>query len=139
MQGPPGQKTTQRYVSRSTCKAERLPRGALSYLPDKSIVIKVKQCGCRDHAGKDPFHCVHPQMGIEKTERAVGKDQAYIEAYKRAATSKHEAHESADVAVLFDAVPVVDPDKREVLHVVENLKQRNADENVRDEIIAIPP
>ena len=33
--------------------------------------------GC-DHAGEQASHHVHSKKGIEITDRAVGKDQAYI-------------------------------------------------------------
>src|ERR1044072_3168456 len=78
-------------------------------------------------------------MRIEITDRAISKDQANIEAHQRAAPSEHEAHESADVAILLHPIPVVDPDKREVLHVMENFKQRNADQDICDKVIAVPP
>src|SRR5262249_1746286 len=62
-----------------------------------------------------------------------------IEPDERAASSKHETHESADVAVLLHPVSVVDPDKREVLHVVKDFEQRNTYKNIGDEVIAVPP
>src|SRR5207247_10863485 len=37
------------------------------------------------------------------------------------------------------AVAIVDPDQREVLHVVENFEQRNANKNVCHQIVAVPP
>ena len=99
----------------------------------------MKQRGSGDHAGEDAFNGIYSEMGIEITERAISKDQPDIKPDERAAPSKDKAHESANVAILFHSIAVVDPDEREVLHVVEDFEQRDADKNVRDEVIAVPP
>ncbi len=99
----------------------------------------MEQRGRGDHTGEDAFNGLYPEMGIEITERAIGKDQPDIKPNERTAPSKDEAHESTDVTVLLHSIAVVDPDKREVLHVVEDFEQRNTYKNVRDEIIAVPP
>ena len=78
-------------------------------------------------------------MRVEIRKRAVGENQADIEPNQRAAPPKYKAHEAADVAVLLHTIAVVNPDQREVLHVVKNFEQRNAHQNVRDQIIAVPP
>src|SRR4029079_5463015 len=62
-----------------------------------------------------------------------------IKANQRAAPTEHESHEPANVAVFLDAVAIVDPDQRQVLHVVKHFEQRNPNEDVRDKIIAVPP
>ena len=41
--------------------------------------------------------------------------------------------------VFLNPIAVVDPDQREVLHVVKNFEQRNSDENVCYEVIALRP
>src|ERR1700724_1540076 len=78
-------------------------------------------------------------MRINVRDRAIGEDQTDVESNERAAPAIHEAHKAADVAVFLDAVAIVDPDKRKVLHVMKNFEQRNADQNCRDQIIAVPP
>jgi len=40
----------------------------------------MKQRRRSDDAGEDAFNGLYPEMGIEITERAVGKDQTDIEA-----------------------------------------------------------
>src|SRR5215470_1543084 len=129
MQGPTWEKTAQRHVGRPTGKPKRLTRGALSHFPDKSVVVKMEQRGRRNRAGEDAFNRVYSKMRIEITERAIGKYQPHIKPDERAAPSKHEAHESTNITVFFHAIAIVDPDKREVLHVVEDFEQRDADEN----------
>src|SRR5580704_12578179 len=99
----------------------------------------MEQRGSRHNSGEDAFNSVYSEMGIEITERAISKDQTDIEADERAAPAKDKAHESANVAILFHTIAVVDPDEREVLHVMKNLEQRDADKNIRNEIIAVPP
>src|SRR5450759_3029246 len=136
---PTGQNATQRHISCSTAKTQRLARRTLPNFPDKSIVIKMEQCGSGDYAGENTLNDVDSEMRIEIRKRAIGENEADIESDQRAAPSKHKAHESADVAVFLDAVAIIDPHEREVLHVVENFEQRNADQNVRDQIIAVPP
>src|SRR5207248_9145425 len=78
-------------------------------------------------------------MGIEISERAVGKNEAEIESNKRTTATENEAHESADVLILFDAVAIINPDQRKVLHVVKDFEQRDPDEKVRNEVVAVPP
>jgi len=82
------------------------------------------------HPGENPFDGLHPEMRIDEGNRAVGKDEADIKADQRAAPSEHESHKSPNVAVFLDAVAIVDPDERQVLHVVKNFEQRNPDEDV---------
>ena len=92
-----------------------------------------------NNAGKNALDCVDLQLRIKIGERAVGKNQAEIKTDERAAASKNKTHKSADILVFFDPVAVVNPNQREVLHVVKNLKQRNTDEQIGDAVIAIPP
>src|SRR6266404_2609304 len=122
MQRPAREKTAQRYIGGSAGEPKGLARGAFPYFPDKSIVIKMEQRGSGDHAGENAFDGVYSEMRIKIRERAIGENQADVEPQQRSAPSKHEAHESADVAVFLHAVAIVDPDEREVLHVVEHFE-----------------
>ena len=99
----------------------------------------MEQCGSSDHAGENAFHSVHADMRIDVRHWAIGEDQPDIQPDQWAAPSKNETHEPADVAVFLDAIAIVDPDEREVLHVVENFEQRNANKNVCHEVVAVPP
>src|SRR5438128_1464516 len=139
MYGPAREKTAQRHIGRPTGKPERLTGGAFANFPDKSVVIKMKQRGRRDYTSEDAFDRFYSEMGIEISKRAVGENQADVQSDERAASSKNKAHESADSAVFLHAVAIVDPDEREILHVVENFEERNANKNVRDAVIAVPP
>jgi hypothetical protein len=38
----------------------------------------MEKCGSCDHAGKNTFNRIYPEMGIEIAQRAVGKDKPYI-------------------------------------------------------------
>src|ERR1051325_10042469 len=91
------------------------------------------------YAGENAFDHVHSDMRIDEGHRAVGEDEADIEANQRAASSEHEPHEPADVAVFLDAVAIVDPHERQILYVMKHLEQGDSDEDVRDEIVAVPP
>ena len=99
----------------------------------------MQQRGSSHHAGKDALNSVHADMRIDVRYGAIGQNEAYVESHKRTAPSKHETHESADVAVFLNPIAVIDPHKRQVLHVVKNFEQGNSNENVRYEIIAVPP
>src|SRR5437899_5254992 len=139
MYGPAREKPAQRHIGRSTGKSKRLTGGAFANFPDKSVVIKMKQRGSGDYASEDAFDRVYSQMGIEIRKRAVGENQADVQSNQRTAPSENEAHEPTDIAVFLHAVAIVDPDEREILHVVENFEERNANKNVRDAVIAVPP
>src|SRR6266576_5811441 len=138
MQSPAWEKAAQRYIGGSAGESKGLARGALANFQDKSIVIEMQQRGGGDYAGENAFDGVYSEMRIKIRERTIGENQAEVEPHQRAAPSKHEAHESADVAVFLHAVAIVDPDEREVLHVVENFEQRNANKNVCHQIVAVP-
>ena len=92
-----------------------------------------------DDAGEDAFDCVDLELGVKIGKRAVGKNQTEIKTNKRAAASKHKTHKSADAFVFLDPVAIINPNQREVLHIVENLKQGDANEQIGNSIIAIPP
>ncbi|PYJ77069.1 MAG: hypothetical protein DME69_11715 [Verrucomicrobia bacterium] len=99
----------------------------------------MKQRGCGDYASEDAFDRFDPEMGIEISKRAVSENQADVQSDERAASSENKTHEPTDIAVLLHAVAIVDPDEREILHVVEDFEERNANKNVRDAVIAVPP
>ena len=61
-------------------------------------------------------------MRIDVRDRAVGQNEAHIKSDQRTAPSEHESHEPANVAVFLDTIAVIDPNERQVLHVVENFK-----------------
>ena len=66
----------------------------------------------------------------KKRERAIGEDEADVDADQGTAAAKNKPHEAAHRPVLFHTVAIVDPDERKVLHVVENFEERNPGENV---------
>src|SRR2546423_9840137 len=78
-------------------------------------------------------------MMIEITNRAVGKNETHIEPNKRTTAPKHETHETADRTVFLDAVPIINPDDRQVLRIVKDLEQCDAGKNVRDAVVTVPP
>src|SRR5215510_1870746 len=127
---PARKHTAERYISSSTSEPERLARGTLANFPDKSVVVKMQQCGSGHHAGKDAFDRVDPEMRIDEGKRAVGENESDIKSNQRSAPSEDEPHKSANVPVFLDTVAIVNPDERQVLHVVENFEQRDPDENV---------
>ena len=90
-------------------------------------------------AGKNAFDGVDLQLRVKVGERAVGKYQTEIKTDERPAASKNKTHKSADAFVFLDPVAIVNPNQGEVLHVVENLKQRDANEQIRNYVITIPP
>src|SRR5437867_11525451 len=99
----------------------------------------MEQPRSRDDAGKQARQIFYSHVRIEITDRAVGKNQPDIKPDQRPAPAKNKTHESADGAVFLDAVPVVNPNDREVLHVVKNFEERDAGENIGDAVVAIPP
>src|SRR5438067_9687853 len=124
---------------RSPGQSQRLPGGTFAHLPNKTVVIEMEQGRSGDDAGEDAFDCVDLELGVKIGKRAVGKNQTEIKTNKRAAASKHKTHKSADAFVFLDPVAIINPNQREVLHIVENLKQGDANEQIGNSIIAIPP
>ena len=82
----------------------------------------MQQRGSGYYAREDPFDRVHSDMRIDVRNRAVGQNEAHIKSDQRTAPSEHESHEPANVAVFLDTIAVIDPNERQVLHVVENFK-----------------
>src|SRR5256885_9619099 len=78
-------------------------------------------------------------MRIEVGDRAIGENQTKIKPDKGAAATKNKTHKSADAFVFFDPIAIVNPNQREVLHVVKDFEKGDADEKIGDAVIAIPP
>src|SRR5438309_2751995 len=114
-------------------------RRAVAYFPDESVVIKMKKTRCRHYAGEHTLHRLDFETGIEISEGTVGKNKPDVQPNQRTASSKNKTHEAADRAVLFHTAAIVNPDEREVLHIVKNLEQRDPRQNVGDGVIAVPP
>src|SRR5215471_5469888 len=66
---PPRKHASQRHISGSTGKAERLPRRAFPNLPNESVVIKMQQRGSSDYAGENAFDGIHSDMRINEGNR----------------------------------------------------------------------
>src|SRR5438093_3780219 len=111
--------TAERYVGGSSGEPERLTSRTLANFPDKSVVIKMQERGSGDHTRQDAFNRVDSEMRINEGERAIGENEANVKANQRSAPSEDEPHEPANIAVFLDAVAVVNPNERQVLHVVE--------------------
>ena len=114
-------------------------RRAVAYFPDESVVIKMKKTRCRNHTGEHTLHRLDFEAGIEIREGTVGKNKPDVQPNQRTAPAENEAHEAADRAIFFNATAIVNPDQREILHIVKNLEQRDPGQNVGDAVIAIPP
>src|SRR2546430_5379171 len=69
----------------------------------------------------------------------VRKDKANKETNQRAAAPKQKMHEPANRAVGLDPFAIINPNQREILDVVKDFEQRNADQNARHDVIAVPP
>ena len=54
---------------------------------------------------------VYSDKVAQVTKRAVSENETDIQTDERAAAPKHETHETADVAILFHAVAIVDPNE----------------------------
>src|SRR6266550_4779395 len=139
MQHPAGNESSLRCCVRSSGEPERLAGGAFANFPDESVVIKMEQRRGSNHASQDALDRFYSEMGIEISKRSIGKNQTDVESDERAAPPEHKAHESTDVAVFLHTVAIVDPDEREVLHIVEDFEERDANKNVGDAVIAVPP
>src|SRR5438105_10963587 len=79
------------------------------------------------------------QMRLVITMRTISEEQPDIKTHQGAATAEHESHETADGSVALDSLAIVNPDQRQVLHVVKHFKQRDAHEHAGHDVIAIPP
>src|SRR6266487_4385472 len=114
-------------------------RGAFAYFPDESVVIKMKKTRRRYYAGEHTLHRLDFETGIEIPEGTIGKNKPDVQPNQRTAPAKDKAHEAADRAVLFHTAAIVNPDEREVLHIVKTPAYRDPRQNVVDGVIAVPP
>jgi hypothetical protein len=76
---------------------------------------------------------------LRETKRSIRHYQADINADERPTPPENEAHKSTDARVALDPGPIIDPDNREVLHIMKHLEKRDAHEDVLDAVIAVPP
>src|SRR5256714_2106599 len=119
--------------------AENGSRLSFTNFPKESVEIKMEKSRCGDDANENMFDGLNGDTGRRQGDRAVGQNQADIDTDERAATPENETHEPADALIAFHPGAIVDPDNREILHVVENFKERNPDEDVLHAVIAVPP
>src|SRR5207244_11199773 len=68
-----------------------------------------------------------------------GEDQAHVKTDHRATAPEHETHKPADRTICLNPFAIIDPNQREVLDIVKYFEQRNADENARHDVVAVPP
>src|SRR5437870_13713919 len=101
--------------------------------------MKTKKTRCSHHAGEHALDRFDLKTGIEIGQRTIGKNQPNVETDQRTASSKNKAHKTADGTVLFDAAAIVNPDQREVLHIMIDFEESDACQNVSDAVIAVPP
>ena len=139
VQSPTWQKTTQRNICCTTGDTQRLPRRLLANFPNESVVVEMEECRCSHDAGKNIFNGVDADIRFGQTQPTVGEHQPYVHSHKRATAPKHKAHEPTDRAVALDSFPIINPDERKVLHIMKYLEQRNANQNARHDLIAVPP
>src|SRR2546423_9128552 len=140
MPDPPGPTARCRQSSYpASVDAEHRSRLSFTDFPNESVVIKMEQSRCGDDANENMFDGLNGDTGRRQGDRAVGQNQADIYTDERAATPENETHEPADALIAFDSGAIIDPDNREILHVVENFKERNPDEDVLHAVIAVPP
>src|SRR5947209_2534036 len=99
----------------------------------------MQERGSGYHTGKYAFHDVDPDTRLEIAERPVGKDQADVNSNQRATAPEHETHKPADRAVCLNPFTIINPNQREVLHIVKYFEQRNANENAGHDVVAVPP
>src|SRR5438477_4523472 len=78
-------------------------------------------------------------MVIEITNRAVSENKTDIKPNQRTTPAKYKPHEPTDGTVFFQPVAIVNPNQRQVLHVVKHFEQRNPGKNIRHAIVTVPP
>src|SRR5437016_1292468 len=78
-------------------------------------------------------------MVIEVTNRAVSENKTDIKPNQGTAPAKYEPHEPTDGTVFLDTVAIVNPNQRQVLHVVKHFEECDSGENIRDAVVAVPP
>src|SRR4029453_11489062 len=126
-------------IGSATSHPKGLARPFLANLPNKTVIIKMEQTGRSDDSGEHARDRVHAEIGIQITDRAVSEHESNVQPHQPSAAAKDETHEAADRTIFLHAVAIVNPNDREVLHVVKNFEERDTGENVGDAVIAIPP
>ena len=91
------------------------------------------------HTSENAFDYIDSDTRLVITQCPVGKDQAHVKTDQRATASEDETHKPADRAVCLNPFAIINPNQREVLDVVKYFEQRNADENARHDVVAVPP
>src|SRR6516162_6633503 len=100
-------------------------RAPFTHFPDETVVVKMEHSGGGYDSGQDPLHCINfDETGIDEGKRTVGKDQANIKADERPAAAENETHEATDRSIFLNPTAIVNPDNREVLHIVKHLEER---------------
>ena len=99
----------------------------------------MQQCRRGHHPGEDTFNDIDANIRLGQTQSTIGEHQAYINADQRATAPEHETHKPADGSVALDAFTIINPNEREVLHIVEHFEQGDTDENAGYDVIAVPP
>src|SRR5262249_61962531 len=93
---------------------------------------------CDDHV-KTFFTLVGAKIILRQPRPAVGEHQAYVHSHQRATAPEHKAHEPTNGAVALDSFAIINPNQREILHIVKYFEQCNAHEHTGDNVVAIPP
>ncbi|NJL28875.1 MAG: hypothetical protein HC897_13775 [Thermoanaerobaculia bacterium] len=112
---------------------------ALTHLPDETIEIEVEQRRGHEHTLEHLFERLDRQPLGNVGERAVGEHQPHVKPGQRTAAAEEEAQQATQPLRRLDPLAIEQPDDREVLHVVEDLEQRHADQDVLDHHAAVPP
>src|SRR6266403_5063156 len=99
----------------------------------------MEQCRRGHHSGENTFNRFDADIRFRQTQPTVGEHQANINAYQRATPPENKTHKPTDRAIALYPFTIVNPDKREVLHIVEYFEQCDADKNARYDIVAVPP
>src|SRR5947208_15188463 len=117
MQSPARKKQIGRRACGSSGQSERFAGRFLAHLPDESVVIKMQQTGRSHYSGQHALDRLDLKAGIEIGERAVGENEPDVEPDQGTAAPENKPHESADAAVFFNPVAVINPDERKILHM----------------------
>src|SRR5207245_11680372 len=103
------------------------------------VLMKMQRRHRLPHRVENALNRVDSDTRFEITQCPIGEDQAHVKTDQRATASEHEAHEPADRAVCLNPSTIINPNQREVLHIVKYFEQRNANENAGHDVVAVPP